>query len=215
MYNRNNEIRRYEALNSSYAAGCAVILGSDEELMLPVSEMRERWSVKQSIVNRSFPRLSVTEAAGLYRNAVSALKPSKVIVRVGNEDTELFMNDRAAFDRAFMQLIAEIRRDNAKCDIVLVSADDARVSGHISGIASSCGCGYVNAEAARVCDMNAVMDVMTMGFVRPVKKEMSAELLAKALYSFENAIEAKAEAKAAAPVKHWYTGLFRFAGAQG
>ncbi len=201
MKNRNYEIRRYDVLNGIASEGNTVIFGSDEELMLPINELTEYYGTKEVILSRSFIGLTVMEAADLYRQCVSALKPGKLLIRVGNDDSELFASDREGFDRAYMELITTVRSSNSGCEIALLSVGDESMNEHIRGIASSCGCEYCDVTAARLSEVKTILDVYNTGFLRPLHKGMSVSLITRMLYSVmnESPVEAEATRKAKAP----------------
>ena len=114
-------LNRYKELNELAKPSGIVIFGGEEDVTLPLGELRQAFGIEENMYNRSVAGLSVKNAVEVYKEYVAALVPEAVILHIGAADMEYFMENASAFDENYRTLIAYIKKQNKKCRIAVVS----------------------------------------------------------------------------------------------
>lgn len=185
------KMKRYDKLNQIAEPKGIVIFGEDEDI--PVGELRQAFSIRQKLYDRSFDALSVKDAVALFDAWVAPLAPETVLLHIGRSDLTFFKESPAGFDDRYCQLIAHIRTLDKKCRIVVVSLRNhdndpliAELNDHLRRIAASEGCEYGDIAGKEAGDpkltRDAVSFVYSIGFVHPLKNERPVEDLVKMLF---------------------------------
>ena len=60
---REQEIKKYKALNSISEQDGIVIFGSTEDIYIPLCELKQAFGIKENCYNRSFGNLTVSKAS--------------------------------------------------------------------------------------------------------------------------------------------------------
>lgn len=188
------EIRKYTVLNALAAKGGTVILGSDCDVNIPLSELRDAFDLGGKVYNRSAAKLSVKNAADYFDAAIAPLSPERILLHLGENDLDLLSRDPAAFDQAFRDVLRRIRAMARGSDIAVISyrnpAKDARLTElnqHLSVLAETEKCAFSDIARPRVWNPRETKKVMdfarAVGLCRPVQKPLYD--LVKVLFCYE------------------------------
>ena len=188
---------KYTVLNELAEQGGIVILGGEEDMNLPLCELKQAFSLNASLYNRSVQGLSVINAKEVYDLYVDSLQPECILLHIGAADKELFLTDSEKFDRRMHEVIRYIKARNKKCEIVLISLrnpeNDANITSmnkHLRYIAESERCQYGDIAARRVWNpketQSAVSFVYSIGFVRPLKNKHPMNDLIRILFCYSD-----------------------------
>lgn len=136
------QLKKYLQLNSIAQKGETVFLGSTFLAGMDFGEFAQRFNCIYKIYNRSFAHLTAGKAAEVYRSCVKELAPRNLFLGLGEEDCDDFYE-------AYTELIEEIKKDQAKCKIHLLSVlgDLGRVKAvneQIKEIAEQTGVEYID-----------------------------------------------------------------------
>ncbi|MBR0225203.1 MAG: hypothetical protein IJL92_04005 [Thermoguttaceae bacterium] len=189
----DNSIQQYQTLNRYAKVGATVILGGSEDLNIPVGELKQSFELETTIYNRSVAELTVARAADVYDAVVAPLRPSTLILRLGQADLELFGKNAGEFAREYRELIAHVRRQNRGCEIVVVSLSNPDASQTIVAmnaslreIAAASRCSFENVDAAFSGESDAMKEtvsfVYSLGFVSQLPWKKPVHNLARILY---------------------------------
>lgn len=186
-------MERYKKLNELAKTGGVVIFGGTEDKTIPLGELRQAFEIEERIYNRSTAGLSVKNALAAYEETVAVLEPETVLLHLGAEDQELFVQDRDAFVGYYRQLIESIRKQNKKCRIAIVSLRNYDSDPQITQINESLKY-FAQAERCEYCDIadrklwnpkstkETASFLYDIGFVRPLKVKRPLYDLVKMLY---------------------------------
>lgn len=186
-------MERYKKLNELAKTGGVVIFGGTEDKTIPLGELRQAFEIEERIYNRSTAGLSVKNALAAYEETVAVLEPETVLLHLGAEDQELFVQDRDAFVGYYRQLIESIRKQNKKCRIAIVSLRNYGSDPQIKQINESLKY-FAQAERCEYCDIadrklwnpqsikETASFLYDIGFVRPLKVKRPLYDLVKMLY---------------------------------
>lgn len=190
------EMKRYRALNALAEQGGLVIVGGSSDREIPLCELKQAFALDSKLYNRSMTELSLKDAVKYYDTCIETLNPETVFLHIGESDLAFFVEDSAAFDQKYHELIEHIRNRNKKCDIVIVSLknpdEDAvitEINKHLKYISDSERCEYGDITTKRVWNPKETRDVVSFlystGFVRPFKNKRPLYDLVKILFCFE------------------------------
>ena len=171
------ELKKYRMLNDLAEPEGIVIFGGSTDRELPLCELKQAFSIEQGLYNRSFPELSVRDAAEWYAACAAPLDPETVLLHIGEADRGWFAENFDEFDCLYRNLIAQIRTLNKKCRIAILSqnnpADDPvtnEMNRNLKYIADSEQCEYGDITAKRVWNPKETREVTSfvqaMGLVR-------------------------------------------------
>lgn len=190
------EIKKYQTLNELAEAGGIVIFGEQEDLNIPLCELKQAFELEAGLYNRSFPTLSVTEAAVLYDNCAAPIMPETVLLHIGQSDCGLFESNPMEFEKQYRQLIRHIKSHDKACRIVVVSLKNyekneelSRLNKQLAYIAESEQCEFCDIAEKGVWNpqqKKAVASfVYNIGFVHPLRGKRPVFDLVKSLFCFE------------------------------
>ena len=108
------KVKKYLQLNSMAQKGETVFLGSTFLAGMNFGEFAQRFNCIYKIYNRSFEHLTVENGAAAYRACVRDLAPRNLFLGLGEEEC-------GAFHEGYGALIQEIKADQQKCKIYLLS----------------------------------------------------------------------------------------------
>ena len=136
------QLKKYLQLNSMAQKGETVFFGSTFLAAMNFGEFAQRFNCIYKIYNRSFAHLTLEKAAEVYRSCVKDLAPRNLFLGLGEEDGDSFKEEYAA-------LIEEVKADQVKCKIYLLSVlgDSERVkaiNGQIKEIAEQNSVEYID-----------------------------------------------------------------------
>ena len=191
---REQEIKNYKALNKLAEQNGIVIFGGAEDVFIPLCELRQAFGIKENCYNRSFENLTISEACTLYTECIAELSPETILLHIA--DTKSFCFSVENFTDDFRKLISQIRKDNKKCRIGIVSAKNHDSNGEIAElnkqlkyIADSEKCEFCDISEKKVWNPQQTKDVVSfvynVGFVHPLKNKRPLNDLVKMLFCFE------------------------------
>ncbi len=185
-----NTIRKYQTLNSFANVGGAVVFGGAADLDVPFDELKQSFNVDYAIYNRSVAGLTVADASSVYDAVVAPLRPSKLLLRLGEADLEAFEKNADEFIRLYRATIDHIRSLNKKCEIAIVSIGSdansstvADMNKRLNALADSERCFFENVETTSPAMKETVSFVYSTGFFTPFVST-PIHSLAKILYGW-------------------------------
>lgn len=199
MNSYENSVKEYQSLNKLAKSGGVVVMGGDSDLFLPVGELRESFGLETTVYNRSVAGLTVGAAADFFDACVAPLKPSCLLVRLGEAEPDSFTDAAAAgFVRDCRSLVEHIRSANPKCEVVLLSmnvrgaADPERaeaVNEALRAAAKAANCGFEDVDAlgeGSLAACESACFVYSIGFVAPLPVRTPVHNLVRILYGYGN-----------------------------
>lgn len=185
-----NTIRKYQTLNSFANVGGAVVFGGAADLDVPFDELKQSFNVDYAVYNRSVAGLTVADASSVYDAVVAPLRPSKLLLRLGEADVETFEKNADEFIRLYRATIDHIRSLNKKCEIAIVSIGSdaasstvADMNKRLNALAASERCFFENVETTSPAMKETVSFVYSTGFFTPFVST-PIHSLAKILYGW-------------------------------
>ncbi len=189
------ENKTYQTLNELAEKGGTVILGGAADKGIPLCELKQAFNLEETLYNRSFGGLSVTDAVDAYDTYVAPLKPSCILLHLGAEDVATFETDSSAFDSAYRSLIQHMKASAPKCTIGVISLRNpennpvfAELNKHLKYIAESERVEFEDISVNRVWNPKETKEVVNFihstGFVRPLKGKRSIYDLVKILFCY-------------------------------
>lgn len=187
-----DEIKRYAQLNELAKSGGIVIFGGKSDKNIPLCELRQAFSISETLYNRSIDGLSVANAAEVYDACVAPICPETVILHIGEADIDSFEIAPAEFDIKYTELIRHIKTVN-KCRIAVVSvknsrtgANSDRMNEHLRHIADTERCEFCDISVRRLWNPKNTEKLMSfindIGFERPLKIKRPVYDLVKIFY---------------------------------
>ena len=188
---REQDIKNYKELNKLAEQNGIVIFGETEDMSIPLCELRQAFSIKENCYNRSFENLTISEACDIYADFVAGLSPETILLHI--EDAESFKISADKFTDDYRKLISQIRKDNKKCRIGIVSVknydsnnDITKLNKQLKYIADSEKCEFCDISQKRVWNPQQTKDVVSfvynIGFVHPLKNKRSLNDLVRLLF---------------------------------
>ena len=192
---KKNELLKYDALNELAEQNGIVVFGSGEDVDAPLCELKQAFSIDAKLYNRSFSKLSVTEAIEAYDACVAPIHPETVLLHIGSEDMTLFMENSSAFEQKYRDLIGHIRSGSKRCRIVVISLKNyendaaiAQLNKHLEYIADSEKCEFGNIAARHVWNPRSSMEtasfLQNMGIVRPLRSQRPLNDLVRMIFCY-------------------------------
>lgn len=188
---RNQEMKNYKALNKLAEQNGIVIFGGSEDISIPLCELKQAFCIPENCYNRSFENLVIRDACALYHDCVSELVPETVLLHI--EDTEAFNDSADRFTDEYRKLISQIRKNNKKCRIAIVSlknydnqSDIAKFNKQLQYIADSEKCEFCDISEKKVWSPQKTKEVVSfvrnIGFVHPLKNKRPVYDLVKIFF---------------------------------
>ena len=186
----------FKALNEIAELGGVVIFGGSDAHNIPLCELKQAFSLKENYYNRSIENLSIADANEIYKTYISELKPDTVLLNIGEADVKAFADSPDEFTSNYRELISQIRKDNKKCRIAVISLknydnndDIAQLNKHLKYIADSEKCEFCDISTKRVWNPKQKKDVVSfvydIGFERPLNIKRPLNDLVSMLFCFE------------------------------
>ena len=188
---REQEIKKHKTLNSISEQDGIVIFGSTEDIYIPLCELKQAFGIKENIYNRSFENLTISETCDIYADCVADLYPETILLHI--EDKESFKTSADKFTADYRKLISQIRKNNKKCRIGIVSAknydnnnDITELNKQLKNIADSEKCEFCDISQKRLWNPQQTKDVVSfvynIGFVHPLKNKRPLNDLVRLLF---------------------------------
>jgi hypothetical protein len=190
------QIAKYRSLNQLAEADGTVIFGGNNDVNIPLGELKQAFALSGSIYNRSFSDLSVANAARVYGECVAELCPDTVIVHIGGADVSDFGGKETEFEENYRTLIGTIREKNKDCRIVIVSLKNydnditvAEINKLLGEIADSEKCEFEDISAKRSWNVKESSETASflynIGFDRPLNIKRPIYNLVRILFCYE------------------------------
>ena len=191
-----NKIAKYKSLNKIAEAYGTVIFGGSYDVNIPYGELKQAFSLKDSIYNRSFSGLSIADAARIYDECVAELCPDTVLLHIGDADISDFIGKESVFEENYRALIRTIKEKNKGCRIVIVSFENydndttvAKINKLLGDIANSEKCEFEDISAKRAWNVyensKTASFIFDIGFDRPLKIKRPIYNLVRILFCYE------------------------------
>ena len=188
-------IKKYKSLNQLAHSNGIVIFGVNEDVQIPIGELRQAFSITSEIYNRSLYDLSILNALEIYDKCVLPLSPETLLIHIGEKDLGLFVENSLKFDNKYREFIHHIKETNPHCRISIVSLRNygsdpliAELNTHLKYIADSEQCEYGDIATKIVWNPQSAADaisfVYSIGFVRPLKNKRSLYDLVKIFFGY-------------------------------
>lgn len=189
-------LNRYKELNELATPGGIVIFGGEEDITLPLGELRQAFGIEENMYNRSVTGLSVKNAIEVYKEYVAPLVPETIILHIGAADMEYFTENTSAFDESYCAFIAYIKAQNKKCRIAVVSlkndtenAQMKELNKHLKYIADAEKCEYGDITSKIVWNPKSTRDalafVCSIAGISSMKNRHPLYDLIKIVYGYE------------------------------
>ena len=187
-----DEIKKYTKLNELAKSGGIVIFGGKNDKSIPLCELKQAFSIGETLYNRSIDGLSVTNAADVYDACVAPICPETVILHIGEAEADSFETAPAEFDIKYSELIRHIKAVNG-CRIAVVSVKNSgaganadRINEHLRHIAETERCEFCDISVRRLWNPKNTETLMSfindIGFERPLKIKRPVYDLVKIFY---------------------------------
>lgn len=189
------KMKKYKLLNEIAEQGGIVIFGGSEDLNIPLCELKQAFALKENYYNRSVENISILKAAEFYESYVAELHPETVLLHMGDTDIEMFSKSPNEFADNYRKLILQIRKENKKCRIAIVSLKNydgntniTELNKHLKYIADSEKCEFFDISEKKVWNPKQTKDVVSfvydIGFLHPLKNKRPIYDLVKMLFCF-------------------------------
>ena len=185
---------RYIELNKLAGHNGTVIFGGDTAFNIPLAELKQTFALKGNYYNRSFEGLSVADAGNIYSLYAAELQPDTVLVHIGDNDIEMFINSPREFTDKYRSLIYQIKENNSKCQIAVISLKNyindkniSELNESLKNIAESENCEFCDISKKGIWNPKQIKEVNSfiydIGFIRPLKIQRPIYDLVKILFS--------------------------------
>ena len=192
---RTLELKKYQRLNEIAEQGGIVIFGSDEDMSIPVGELRQAFSIESKMYNRSFSNLSIKDALEVYKKIIEPLEPETLLLHIGSSDLAFFSENPTEFDNTYRELLGKIRLENPKIRIAIVSlrnyTEDTQIqemNTHLKYIADSEKCEYGDISSKRVWNPKNTIDMVSfiysLNYVRHLNNKRPLHDLVKMTFGY-------------------------------
>ena len=187
------ETKKYSALNELAEKGGTVIFGGKDDQEIPLCELRQAFELDSNFYNRSFENISITRAHELYKSCVAPLEPDTVLLHIGENDLALFNESPDKFISIYRELIGEIKSDNKKCRIAIVSLKNydgdiitAKLNEQLKYLADSERCEFADIAEKKVWNPIATKDAVAFAYSLGLKVQKPIYDMAKILFCFKS-----------------------------
>lgn len=188
-----NELSNYHMLNELTTGNGIVIMGGTADREIPVSELKQAFSLTENIFNRSLSHLTIADARIAFDGCAAELNPEAMLLHIGDEDLDTF--EAKTFESDYRALISHIRDYAPKCRIAMITVANpdkndliAEMNRSIRHIAES--------ERCEFCDINAMLwtpketnelinFIYDTGFESPLTIKRPVYSLVRMLFSYQ------------------------------
>lgn len=185
------ETKKYSALNELAEKGGTIIFGGKEDKNISLCELKQAFELNSKFYNRSFENLTITKAYELYKSCVAPLEPDTVLLHIGENDLALFNESPDKFIGIYRELINEIKSDNKKCRIAIVSLKNyegdivkAKLNEQLKYLAGSERCEFADIAEKKVWNPIATRDAVSFVYSFGLKVQKPIYDLAKILFCY-------------------------------
>ncbi len=168
-----------------------ILLGGSLDLKIPVAALSREFSFNFEIYNKSQAEISLLDAKKIFLEKIRALEPEGIILHLGENDRALFKNRASDFDGLYISLIEDIRRENGKCRIAVVSLLNTKkektvseMNRHIRAVAEAERCTFVNLEDARLWNPEATRAAVDFAYSTGLRTRKPLRNVAEILYGY-------------------------------
>jgi hypothetical protein len=183
--------KNYLVLNELAEKDGTVIFGGKEDMSIPLCELKQAFRLDSKFYNRSSDNINITNAKELYESCVAPLEPDTVLLHIGENDLELFGKDPDKFISLYRELISEIRSDNKKCRIAIVSLKNydgdvitERLNEQLKYLADSERCEFADIAEKKIWNPIATRDAVSFAYLLGAKVQKPIYDLAKILFCY-------------------------------
>ena len=189
-------IKKYQSLNNVANCGGIVFFGGKDLLELPLCELKQAFDINDDLYNRSFKKLSLSDAENVYFKCIADIKPDTLFIQFGKDDVGLFISDKEKFTALYRHLLYTIKHHNRKIRIAIISLknyeNDATITElnkELKYIADSEKCDYCDVSVKKSCNPKQIKNISSfiynLGFVRPVENRRQIYDLSRMFFCFE------------------------------
>ena len=143
----------YQELNGIAQKNAVILLGGTLDKTIPVTELSESFNFNFKFYNRSEDNLSILQAKEFFQTNVKLMQPEGIILHLGDEDITLFQSNPSSFDKAYLDLLYEIKSSNKKIRIAVAGVYNPNstkiisdMNRHIKAIADSEKVTFINLD---------------------------------------------------------------------
>lgn len=147
----------YQELNGIAQKNAVILLGGTLDKTIPVTELSESFSFNFKFYNRSEDNLSILQAKEFFQTNVKLIQPEGIILHLGDEDITLFQSNPSSFDKAYLDLLYEIKSSNKKIRIAVAGVYNPNstkiisdMNRHIKAIADSEKVTFINLDNVKL-----------------------------------------------------------------
>lgn len=152
----------YQELNGIAQKNAVILLGGTLDKTIPVTELSESFSFNFKFYNRSEDDLSILQAKEFFQTNVKLMQPEGIILHLGDEDITLFQSNPSSFDKAYLDLLYEIKSSNKKIRIAVAGVYNPNstkiisdMNRHIKAIADSEKVTFINLDNVKLWNPKA------------------------------------------------------------
>lgn len=152
----------YQELNGIAQKNAVILLGGSLDKSIPVTELAESFDFNFKFYNRSEDDLSILQGKEFFQNNVKKMEPEGIILHLGDEDITLFQSNPSGFDKAYLDLVNEIKATNKKIRIAMTSVYNPNstkiisdMNRHIKAIADSEKAAFINLDNVKLWNPKA------------------------------------------------------------
>lgn len=109
MITKENIMKKYIKLNKIAEQNGIVIFGGGKDTNIALCDLKQAFFPNAMLYNRSIDGIGVENAAELYSLCVAPLMPDTVLLHIGMEDLQLYLENPAEFEKKYRDLILQIR----------------------------------------------------------------------------------------------------------
>lgn len=190
----HNVINRFKSLNKLAEPYGTVIFGGTSDVNIPLCELKQAYGLSENYYNRSVTNLSIYDASDIYKDCIAELKPDTVFLHIGEADSSNGSDSDDSFINAYRKLINQIRNNNKKCRIAIISlksTDKAaqKLNKQLSYLADSEHCEYCDIANQVSCNSECSKELSSFiyntGFVHPLRNKRPLYSLTKILFCYD------------------------------
>lgn len=190
------EIKKYQSLNNVANCGGIVMFGCKDLLDLPLCELKQAFDIHDDLYNRSFEKLTLSEAEDTYQKCIANIKPDTLFIQLGADDIELFKTNKDEFTSLYRHLLSTIKRNDKKCRVAIVSLKNHENDSVVTELNKQLK--YIaDSEKYEYCDISSKTSsspkqlksissfIYNLGFVHPVESRRQIYDLSRMIFCFE------------------------------
>ena len=138
----------FSILNNVAKKHGIVLFGSTAAANIPINELMQDYDISQPVYNRSISGLKLMNAEDYLESCIYHLKPSKIILNLGEEDLKI-CDDIEKLIEQYRWLLYKIHTKLPNSNLILTSvATDAphfeEFNKALKKLSDECGCEYIN-----------------------------------------------------------------------